>query len=144
MSDSADLRPVPALPFIHIDESGRASLRGSRCGACGAVLLGKPLACSACGSRRDLLPIELSNRGTLHAYTIVHRSFPGVKTPFVAAIIDLEGGGSLKGTLLDVAPDPSTVRFDMPLEVIFRDSGQRDATGRPYLTYFFTAREAAT
>lgn len=87
--------------------------------------------------------MELSTRGKLYSYTIVHRSFPGVATPFVAAVVDLEGGGTLKGTLQDVAPDPTALPFDMAVEVVFRSSGQRDSTGRPFMTYHFIPRGAS-
>lgn len=144
MAEREVFQPVAALPFIHIDDTGRVSLSGSRCGACGAVLLGKPLACSSCGSRRALARIELATRGKLHTYTIVHRSLPGVTTPFIAAVVDLDGGGSLKGTLLGVDPKPNAVRFDMPVDVVFRTTEQRDYAGRPFLTYFFVARETSS
>ncbi len=81
--------------------------------------------------------IQLAERGKLYTYTIVHRSFPGVKTPFVAVVVDLDGGGTLPGTLVDVTADISAISYDMPVEVVYRDSGQRDATGRPFISYYF-------
>ena len=68
---------------------------------------------------------------------------PGVKTPFVAAIVDLEGGGSLKGTMVDVEPDPAKLSRDMPIKVVFRDTDQKDPEGRPFLGYFFTPATGA-
>lgn len=82
--------------------------------------------------------IRLAQRGRLHSFTIVHRSFPGVPTPFVAAIVALDGGGSLKGTLVDVEPSWDAVTFDMPVDVVFRDTGQRAADGRPFISYYFS------
>jgi hypothetical protein len=40
--------------------------------------------------RGALKPERLANTGRLYNYTIVHRSFPGVETPFISAIVDLE------------------------------------------------------
>jgi len=68
---------------------------------------------------------------------VIPRTFPGVKTPFVAATVELDGGGVLKGTLLEVEPDPAKLAFDMPVRLVFRDSGQKDKDGRPYLNYYF-------
>jgi len=65
---------------------------------------------------------------------VVHRSRPGVVTPFVSAIVELDGGGVLKGTL--EAP-VDEVRFDMPIKVLFRKADQVDAKGRSYITYYF-------
>lgn len=128
---------VPAMPFIKLDDGGTPFLAGVRCTGCGMVLVGAPRACTACGCR-SLTSQSLSRRGRLHTWTIVFRSFPGVGTPFVAAVVDLDGGGTLKGTLIDVAPEPSHLQFDLPVEVIFRDSGQRDEHGKPFITHAFS------
>jgi uncharacterized OB-fold protein len=84
---------------------------------------------------------RLSNRGTLYAFSIVHRSFPGVAVPYVSAVVDLDGGGSIKGNLVNVEPDPEMIAFGMPVEVIYRDAlGRKDAEGRAYVSYFFQPR----
>jgi uncharacterized OB-fold protein len=35
---------------------------------------------------------------------VIHQSFPGVKTPYVTAIVDLPEGVSVKSNLVDVDP----------------------------------------
>ena len=81
---------------------------------------------------------RLSNKGTLYAYSIVHRSFPGIDVPYVSAIVDLEGGGTVKGNLIDVEPDPNVIEFDMPVEVVFGDAlGRKDSDGNSYVAFFF-------
>ena len=81
---------------------------------------------------------RLSQNGTLYSYSIVHRSFPGIDVPYVSAIVDLEGGGTIKGNLVDVEPDPSGIEFDMPVEVFFGDAlGRKDSEGNSYVAFFF-------
>ena len=87
--------------------------------------------------------MALSGRGKLYTYTIIHRSYPGVKTPFVMAVVDLDDGVTLRGTMIDVAADPAAIRFDMRVKTIFRESGQKDASGHPYLSYVFVPDEEA-
>lgn len=130
-------KPLSAVPYLQLDDSGAASLVGSRCRECGAVIAGKKSVCACCAARNRMDPIRLGERGKVYTYTIVHRSFPWVKTPFVAVVIDLEGGGSLPGTLRDVAPDPAAIAYDMAVDVVFQDSGQRAADGRPFISYHF-------
>ena len=138
MSAEPDHRAwVPAVSFLVIGADGSAHLVGSRCRGCGATMPGARSVCVACGARSGLEPIRLAERGRLYSYTTVHRSFPGVKTPFVAAIVNLDDGGTLKGTLLDVGPDPHALPYDMPVQVVYRDSGQRTADGSPFLSYYF-------
>jgi len=111
-------------------------LRFQRCRDCGAAVFIPQPVCTGCFGN-TLEWVTSSGRGTVYSYTVVHRSFPGVKTPFVAAIVNLDGGGTLKGTLMDVAPDPHALPYDMPVRVVYRDSGQKAADGSPFLTYCF-------
>lgn len=83
-------------------------------------------------------PFRLGNQGKLYAYSIVHRSFPGVDVPYISAIVDVDGGGTLKGNLIDVEPDPSAIEFDMPVEIVFGDAlGRKDSEGNSYIAFFF-------
>lgn len=130
--------PHSAVIFLRFDENRTPYLQGARCSSCKVVAPGEREVCNACGARRGMVSVRLGNRGKLYSYTIVHRSFPGVKTPFVAAVVDLEGGGAIQGTLLDVGTDPAKIPFDMPVNLVFRDSGQVAADGLPFLSYYFT------
>ena len=90
-----------------------------------------------------MMPVRLANHGTLYNYTVVHRSYPGVPVPFVSAIVDLADGGSLRGTLLGVDPDPTALEAGMPVEVVFRDTGQISKEGQSFLAYYFVPRTGA-
>lgn len=133
---------IAARPLVQFDASGNPWLQGMRCSHCGAVFPGQRLACGSCGRRDTIALTKLSERGTLYTYTIVRRSFPGVAVPFVDAIVDLEGGGSIKGTLLEAEADPAKLPSDMPVKVVFRDTGQKDKEGRHFLSHFFVPLKA--
>ena len=80
----------------------------------------------------------LPTRGKLYSYSIVYRSFPGIDVPYISAIVDLEDGTAIKGNLINIDPDPASIEFDMPVEVIFADAlGRKDQEGNSYLSYFF-------
>jgi hypothetical protein len=132
------LRPV--VSFLKIPESGDPYLEGYKCKACGAVFLGQRSVCSKCSARDQMAPVELSNRGELYVYSIVHRSFPGIEVPYVSAVVDLEGGGTVKGNLINVEPDPEKIAMGMPVEVVYRTAPRKDAEGNEYLTYYFQPR----
>jgi uncharacterized OB-fold protein len=142
MSDArAANGPLPVVPFLKIPSDGDPYLEGSVCNACDTTFLGQRQVCSKCGARGQFETKRLSNLGTLHTYSIVHRSFPGVPVPYVSAVVDLEGGGTLKGNLIQVQPDPSQIAFGMPVEVVYRDAlGRKDSQGNAYLSYFFQPR----
>ena len=131
--------PTPTLrSFIRQSpDDGSYFLAGSRCENCGAVYAGERAVCASCCARDAMTSIRLAETGTLYAYTIVHRSFPGVKTPFVDVIVDLDGGGHLKGTLEGVPADPAALRFDMRVRLAFRKAVPLGGLNCPHLTYMF-------
>ena len=67
--------------------------------------------------------IRLADTGKLYTYAIVHRSFPGVEVPFISAVVDLDGGGTVKGNLVDIEPDPAKIEFGVPVKFVYRDAG---------------------
>jgi len=136
MTDAA--LPKPAVSFIKFDDAGEPFIEGRRCRACGAVMTDERLACPACGGRAGFDLFRGAKRGTLHAWSIVRRSYPGVPVPFVSAIVDLEDGLSLKGNLISVAADPEALPPDLPVTVVFGDAmGRKDKDGASYISYFF-------
>jgi len=138
MAAEASKQPLPVVDFLKIPAEGSPYLEGHKCGACGAVFLGERSTCSKCGARDKLSPVKLSDRGHLYVYSIVHRSFPGVQVPYVSAIVDLEGGGTVKGNLMGAGSDPEKIKMGMPVKVVFKDAlGRKDKDGNEYLSYFF-------
>ena len=129
---------LPVVDYLKLPENGDPFLEGHKCSKCNAMFLGERKVCSSCFSRDSLEAVKLNNTGKLYSYSIVFRSFPGIDVPYVSAIVDLDGGGTIKGNLIDVEPDPKKIKFDMPVEVIFDDAlGRKDADGNSYISYFF-------
>ncbi|HXQ11451.1 MAG TPA: OB-fold domain-containing protein [Caulobacteraceae bacterium] len=135
-------KPLPVVAFLKIPESGDPYLEGYKCENCGQVFLESHPSCAACRKRDTLKAYRLSNKGKLYNFTVVHRNFPGVEVPFISAIVDIDGGGTLKGNLVDIVPSPEALKFDMPVDVVFRDAGRKDREGNSYLAYFFTPAKA--
>ena len=129
----------PLLPIIHANE-GKPYVVGSRCTACGHVYVGAREVCAKCTARDAMESVHLSETGKVWAWTVVHRSFPGVATPFVDVIVDLDDGAHIKGTLVDV--DPDAVSADMPVRMVFREAVPAGAD-KPYLTYLFVPAQGA-
>ena len=139
MSEQAtSASPLPVVDFLKLPTDASPYLEGHKCGECGSIFLGERLICSNCAARGAINPIKLSNKGTLYAYSIVFRSFPGIDVPYISAIVDLEGVGTVKGNLINMEPDPEKIKFDMPVEVVYQDAlGRKDKDGNSYISYFF-------
>ena len=58
----------------------------------------------------------------MYVFSVVHQSFPGIKTPYVTAIVDLPEGISVRANLVDVPPEElekiPKKGFDMPVEMV--------------------------
>lgn len=134
-------QPLPAVDYLKLPEEGEPYLEGSRCKACGASFLGARGVCSKCGARGQMETMRLPNTGRLYSYSIVHRSFPGIKVPYISAVVDLDDGTAIKGNLINVEPKPESIAFDMPVEIVYGDAlGRKDKEGNCYLAYFFQPR----
>jgi uncharacterized OB-fold protein len=140
MADETPAGPRPVVPFLKIPEKGDPYLEGHKCQSCSAVFLGERSVCSSCGARDKIQTVKLSNQGELYVYSIVHRSFPGIETPYISAVVDLAGGGTVKGNLIGIDPVPEKIKLGMPVDVVYKIAPRKDAEGNEYLTYYFQPR----
>ena len=92
---------LPVVDYLKLPEGGDPYLEGYKCKDCDSIFLGERNVCSKCFARGTLSAIKLSNTGKLYSYSIVFRSFPGIEVPYISAIVDLDGGGTVKGNLID-------------------------------------------
>lgn len=141
MSDA--LLPVGAVPYVIIDSNGDHYLAGSRCGQCGATLLGRRPACAACGAADAISHVRLADSGRIRTATVISRSYPGVPVPFIAAVIEIDGGGIVRGTLHDKIPDDPMSIIGRPVRICIEDTGQTDASGAPFYCHLFRPLEAS-
>lgn len=135
--ETAASKPLPVVPFLKIPDKGDPYLEGHKCKNCGSIYLGQRTVCSSCAARDQMEAIKLANKGELYVYSITHRSFPGIETPYVSAVVDLDGGGSVKGNLINIDPDPEKIKMGMRVDVIYQIAPRKDKEGNEYLTYYF-------
>lgn len=112
---------IPPLhqPFWDALRSHRLVLQ--RCTGCGAFRFIPGEICPACHSA-DSSWTEVSGRGQVYTYTIVHRApTPAyqARAPYVIAQVELEEGPRVSTTLVGV--DPADARVGMPVSVVFDD-----------------------
>jgi uncharacterized OB-fold protein len=115
---AAEKQSKPIVPFLKIPAEGSPYLQGSRCKKCGTTYLGSRMACSKCFSTEAMDDVKLSDRGELHVFSIVHQSAPGIPTPYIAAIVDLPEGVSVRANISGVEPDPKNLKFGMPVQFV--------------------------
>jgi uncharacterized protein len=117
-------KQLPIVDYLVLDD-GAPHLVATACTVCGALYFDRRNACGKCGGRafeRRPLP----NEGEVRSFTIVHRAAPGVPTPYVSAIVDLDGGGVVKANVVGVEPSPQHVRLGMPVKLTTFVAGTDD------------------
>jgi uncharacterized OB-fold protein len=137
-------RPLPqpmtpeAKPYWEGARDGKLMI--PKCRACGRAFMYPRVLCPFCASR-EIDWIQASGRGRLYSFEIAHqilnKAFK-VKTPVVLAMVELEEGPRLLTNLVDVEPDPTKLRCDIPVEVVFAK-----LTDQVSLPMFRPARAAA-
>jgi uncharacterized OB-fold protein len=109
---AAEMDPL-AVQFYA--ECARGRLSFQRCAACGTFRHLPRFACGACGSP-DWSWTPSSGRGRVFSWTVTHRApWPGLATPYVVAVVEMEEGVRLAAGLVGV--EPAEVALDLPVEV---------------------------
>jgi uncharacterized OB-fold protein len=68
---------------------------------------------------------EISGRGVVFSYTLVHRAIAADQTlPFVVAVIALEDSGGLRMISNVVSVNPEEVEIGMPVELVWEDMSE--------------------
>ena len=125
--------PVPDIDSAPFWEGlRRHQLAILRCADCRFFVHPPQASCPRCLSL-DVVAEAVSGRGTVYSFTVANREFaPGIKPPYVAALVDLveQDGLRLVTNLVNVAV--GDVRIGMPVRVVFVDLDGADVT----LAYF--------
>ncbi len=111
-------KQISMVEYLVIDD-GEPHLVANVCAGCGASYWDRRNACAQCGKagKQQFGKQKLSGAGELVAFSIVHRAAPNVPTPYVSAVVHLDGGGVVKTNLMDVEADPEHVKLGMKVEL---------------------------
>jgi len=114
---------MPVVRYLVLGE--RPHLVAQRCAACGALFLDRRNACARCGAD-EFDEHALATTGALRSFTIVHRSAPGVDTPYISAVVDLDGGGIVKSTLVGLPVEPGALSPRLRVRLVTFSAGVDD------------------
>ncbi|MGD9979066.1 MAG: Zn-ribbon domain-containing OB-fold protein [Hyphomonadaceae bacterium] len=101
------------------------------------------LACPACAGRDGFEAVRAKETGRLVAYSIVKRSYPGIPTPFVSAVVELDDGLTLKANLVGAGFEPDAIPPHLKVRLRFNNAlGRTDKEGRAYVGYQFEPQKS--
>jgi uncharacterized OB-fold protein len=117
-------KPLPVVDPVTAPfwESVKAhAMQLQRCNGCGRFIFYPRGVCPHCFSD-DLAWQPVAGTGAVHAFTIVHRHpSPAFndEAPYVVALIELDEGVRMLSNLVDIEPDPASVKVGLPVEVVY-------------------------
>jgi uncharacterized OB-fold protein len=117
-------KQIAIVDYLVLDD-GQAHLEAWEAVGSGALYFDRRNA-DAKGGGTEFRRRRLGSTGKVRSFTIVHRAVPGVPTPYVSAIVDLDGGGVVKTNLLNIAPVPEAVVLGMPVKLTTFVAGTDD------------------
>lgn len=116
-------KQIPMVDYLVLD--GEPHLAAHECKECGALYYDRRNGCAHCGGaefgRRDL-----ATTGVVRSFAIIHQASPGVTVPYVSSVVDLDGGGSVKANVLNVAPEPDNFSLGMKVKLTTFVAGTDD------------------
>jgi hypothetical protein len=126
------LANATTLPFWQAAAEHRLVVQ--RCTACGHTRLPPAPVCPECRAT-DADWKELSGRGTVYTYTIVHRAIAaGQPLPTIIAVIALEDAGGVRMISNIVDAKPEAIAIGSAVEVVWEDMSAEIAIPRFRLT----------
>jgi uncharacterized OB-fold protein len=123
---------VPMVDYLRL--SPEPHLVAHQCTSCGARYFDRRNACAGC-SGTDFTDAPVATSGEVRAFTIVALAAPGIPVPFVAAVIDCDGT-SVRGNVINVAPDDEHVKLGMKVKLATYSLG-RDGQGTEAIGFGF-------
>jgi len=130
--------PVPLVAYLVLGDVPH--LTASECATCSSRFFDRRNACASCGGEGPFATVEVAADGEVQAFTIVSRAAPGIPVPFVAALVDC-AGTSVRGNLVNVAPDAEHVRLGMRVRLTTFPIGT-DSSGTEAIGFGFEPLEA--
>ena len=115
-------KQISMVEYLVLDD-GDPHLVATICKECGASYWDRRNACAKCG-KTNFDRKSMPNEGELVSFSIVHRAAPKVPTPYVSAVVHLDGGGAVKANLIDIEPDPDQIKLGMRVKLKTFVAGQ--------------------
>ena len=117
-------KQVPIVDYLALDD-GEPHLVARECTECGAIYFDRRNACARCG-KRTFATRRLATTGVLRSFSIVHQAAPGVPVPYVSSVVELDGGGRVKGNVVNVEPEPERIMLGMKVRLATFVAGTDD------------------
>ena len=104
---------VPLVNYLVLGDDPH--LVAQECVSCRARYFGRRTACAGC-SGSEFREQRVADEGILRTFTIVARSAPGIRVPFVAGVIDCDGT-PVRANVINTEARPESVVLGMKVRL---------------------------
>lgn len=135
MIPTEDLKKVLSIADEAMIENPDGTIRlvATECRDCGQRVFPPTEVCPECMSE-SIKFFELSEKGTLYSWSVVHAAPKNWITPYIAGYVDMPEGVRVFAHIVNV--DPEILSFDMPVSVCKVTMGL-DPDGKSIESYSF-------
>ena len=123
---------IPLVDYLVL--GGTPHLVAQECTACGARFFDRRNGCAKC-SGRTFRTVDVPREGEVRAFTIVSFASPGVKVPFVSAVVDCDGT-SVRANIINCDPAPERLALGMRVRLATYSMGE-DSKGTEAVGFGF-------
>jgi hypothetical protein len=127
-------RPAPIVTedsAAFWDAADQGRLVAQRCAACGRLRHPPRPMCPECSSL-DVEVVELSGRGVVYSYALLHHpQHPAFEYPVLAVLVDLEEGIRIVSNVVGVEPNDVGIGIPVQVEFVASDGEHHVPVFRP-------------
>lgn len=99
-------------------KEGKPYLIGSKCKVCSYVAFPKKVVCPSCVNKESMEEIELSGKGKVETFSVLHVSAPGFAVPYIVAYIVLSEGPRVFSMINGCEPSEKSLEVGTDVEII--------------------------
>lgn len=99
-------------------KDGKPYLIGSRCRFCSYVAFPKKVVCPACVTKGSMEEIELSSKGRIDTFSVLHVGAPGFSVPYIVAYVVLPEGPRVFSMINGCEPSEKSLEVGTDVELI--------------------------
>jgi hypothetical protein len=92
----------------YADALRNGTFMGLKCRTCGAYTVPPRKVCSACQGE-DVEAAELSRRGEVRSFTVIHMAAEGFAAPYMVGLVETEEGPWVTVSIIDFDPERATM-----------------------------------
>jgi uncharacterized OB-fold protein len=127
---------VPFKEGLFEEVAGKWVLKGCRCRQCGEIIYPIRNVCLNC-SNRDLEMLDLSRKGKLYSFTIVHMPSEHFQPPYAIGWIELPEGIRIFSQIRGWEEHPLKTGMDMELSIEkLWDEEEREVIGYTFRPFY--------